>query len=86
LLTSNGFTEGTTAIVEAEGAMIGDIFKIKFRTAGTDSYECTTIRVMVGATFWDFDCIDAIHCPQRCFVYLYLGGAQTFEITTWTNS
>lgn len=45
LLTSDGFNEGSTTILELNAPSVGDVNKIVLRTVGTDTYQCTQIRV-----------------------------------------
>jgi len=81
LLTSEGFEEGTTAILNVVAANVGDINKIFLRNGGTDTYQCAKVRVELGTKFWDFDCQEEIACPKRCVEKMTLTGSQKYEIT-----
>jgi len=86
LLTSEGFEEGTTSILNVVAANVGDVSKIFLRNGGTDTYQCAKVRVELGTKFWDFDCQTEIACPKRCVEVMTLTGSQKYEITVQTLS
>jgi len=75
LLTSEGFVEGTTSVLNIVAKNIGDVNKIIMRTSGTDTYQCSTIRIELETKFWDFDCQEEIACPKKCATMMLLAGA-----------
>jgi len=75
LLTSEGFKSGTTTVADMMAKNVGDIHKITLRTAGSDNYACSTIRVQQEEKFWEFDCEEEISCPKHCSTEMKLGGS-----------
>ena len=66
LLSENGFLQGSVRKVLINGEKVGDLTRIRLRMQGNDDYKCNSIRVNIGAKFFDFDCNKVLNCPKDC--------------------